>query len=132
MNRFFKDNLTVSPDIINRRATGMVLFKFTADDKGKITKIIVYYADDAVLVPPVIAALKKSNHKWIIADGIAFTDFILPVSYSFYQPDTDTLAVKRAVYDFNQNHKPIFSTDQIPLDMATLLPTVMVNYSLAQ
>ena len=132
MVNFFRENLVASPDIVRRRATGTVIFKFTADQKGKITKMIIYYADDAILAPPIITALKKTNRKWIIPDGVDFTDFILPVSYSFYPPDTDTLAVKRAVYDFNQTRKPIVAIDQIPLNMATLLPAVMVNYSVAQ
>jgi hypothetical protein len=66
MTRFFKDSLVVSPDIIQQRATGVVVFKFTADYKGKITKIIIAYADDYILTPPLIEALRKSNHKWII------------------------------------------------------------------
>ena len=132
MTKFFKDNLKVSPDIIQRRATGTVIFKFTADEKGKVTKVIIYFADDAVLVPPIIDALKKSNHKWIIPDHERFNDFILPVSYSFNRPVTETDTLKKTVYDFNQSRKPIFSTDQIPLDLATLLPAVKVSYNIAE
>ncbi len=127
MTRFFKENLTVSPEIIQKRATGLVIFKFTADEKGKITKIIIYYADDAVLVPPIIEALKMSNHKWIIPDHETFNDFILPVSYRFNPPAAAKADLVKAVYNFSQNRKPIFSTDQIPLDLATLLPAIMVN-----
>lgn len=132
MNRFFKQNLIVSPDIIQRKATGTVIFKFTADEKGAITKIIIYYADDAVLVPPIIDALKKSNHKWIIPDHEKFNDFILPVSYSFNPPASESPDLQKTVYEYTRDRKPIFSTDQIPLDLATLLPTVMVNYDITQ
>ena len=131
MTKFFKENLKASPNIIQRRATGTVIFKFTADEKGKITKIIIYYADDAVLVPPIIDVLKKSNHKWIIPDHEKFNDFILPVSYSFNAPPAGSDSLKSAVYDFNLTRKPIFSTDQIPLDLATLLPAVKVNYDIS-
>src|ERR1700712_3852908 len=68
MSRFFKDSLVVSPEIIKKKDTGMAVFKFTADDKGAIKKIIVYYSDDAILVAPIISALRKSNNKWIIPD----------------------------------------------------------------
>src|SRR6187402_777071 len=68
MTRFFKDSLTVSKDIIKKRATGTAIFKFTADDKGAISKIVIYYTDDLLLTQPIIEALKKSNHKWIIPD----------------------------------------------------------------
>jgi hypothetical protein len=132
MTRFFKENLIVSPDIIQRKATGTVIFKFTADEKGTITKIIIYYADDGVLVPPIIDALKKSNHKWVIPDHEKLNDFILPVSYSFNSPATENGDLRKAVYEYNRDRKPIFSTDQIPLDEATLLPTVMVKYDVAQ
>jgi len=107
-----------------------VIFKFTADDKGGITKIVVYYADDAVLVPPVIDAIKRSNHKWIIPDHEKFNDFILPVSFSMNPPASKSGDVKAEVYEFNMTRKPMMSTDQIPLDIATLLPTVSVGYDI--
>ena len=132
MTRFFKDSLVVSPQIMQKKATGLVIFKFTVDPKGGISKIIVYYADDAVLVPPVIEALRKSNHKWIIPDHEKFNDFILPISYSFNPPPQGMHGVQKAVYDFNRTKKPIFSTDQVPLDLATLLPAVMVTYDISQ
>jgi hypothetical protein len=130
MNSFFKDSLAVSPEIIQRKATGTVIFKFTADEKGKISKIVIYYADDAVLVPPIIEALKKSNHKWIIPDHEKFNDFILTFSYNFNPPALESKTVKNEVYKYNISHKPISSTDQIPLDQATLLPTVKLNYDI--
>ena len=77
MNRFFKDSLIVSPEIIKEKAAGVAVFKFTADESGTIKKIIIYYADDYVLTPPIIEALKKSNHKWIIPDQEKLHDFII-------------------------------------------------------
>lgn len=130
MVRFFKDSLAVSPEIIRKKATGLVVFKFTADEKGKISKIIIYYADDAVLVQPVIDALKKSNHKWIIPDHEKLNDFIIPVSFRFNTPAVENEAVQKSVYDFNRNRRPIFSGDQVPLDLATLLPAVTINYDI--
>ena len=132
MTRFFKDSLVVSPQLKQKKATGTVIFKFTADEKGGISKIIIYYADDAVLVPPIIEALKKSNHKWIIPDHEKFNDFILPISYTINPPALSTRAIQKAVYDFNQAKKPIFSTDQVPLNLATLLPAIMVTYDISQ
>ncbi|MDB5087548.1 MAG: hypothetical protein JWR09_1542, partial [Mucilaginibacter sp.] len=61
MIKFFKDSLVVSQDIIQKKAVGVVMFKFTADVKGNIKKTIIYYADDALLAIPVIEAIKKSN-----------------------------------------------------------------------
>lgn len=132
MNKFFKDNLVASPELIQKRATGMVIFKFTADENGKITKMIIYYADDMILVPPVIAALKKTNRKWIIPDHEALNDFILPVSFRFNSPVVDSVKTHNEAYDYMQHRKPIFSTDQIPLDLATLLPAIMVTYDIKE
>lgn len=132
MTSFFKDSLTVSPDIIQKKATGVVIFKFTADVQGGITKIVVYYADDALLIPPIIEALKKSNHKWIIPDHEKFHDFILPFSISFNQPIAPVKGLSKAVYDYYLRRKPIVTTNQVPLDMATLLPTVTVNYDITE
>lgn len=128
--RFFKDSLIVSPQIITKRATGLAVFKFTADDKGTIRKVIIYYADDLLLTQPIIDVLKKSNHKWIIPDREKFHDFIIPFAISFTPPATGNVAAQKAVYDFYRHRKPVLSYDQIPLDMATLLPTVMVNYDI--
>src|SRR3954463_8737020 len=88
MTRFFKDSLTVSKDIIRKRATGMAIFKFTADDKGNLSKIVVYYADDLLLTQPIIEALKKSNRKWIIPAREKFHDFIIPFSIRLTAPVT--------------------------------------------
>src|ERR1700744_5709680 len=66
MNNFFNENIIASQDMKIRKASGMAIFKFTADDKGQISKIVIYYADDIQFTGPVIEALKKSNRKWII------------------------------------------------------------------
>jgi hypothetical protein len=130
MTQFFKDSLTVSRQIIQKRAIGVVVFKFTADDKGVIKKLVVYYADDAILVSPAIDALKKSNHKWIIPDNEKFHDFIIPFSIGFNPLADGDVSAQKAFYDFYTRRKPILSTNQVPLDMVTLLPTIVVNYNL--
>ncbi len=132
MNQFFKDSIVVAPQIIQEKATGTVIFKFTADDKGNISKIVVYYADDAVLVTSVADALKKSNHKWIIPNHQKFNDFILPVSYSFNKPNVENDELLKSVYDYTQIRKPIFATDQVPLNSSTLLPAITINYDIPQ
>lgn len=131
LTRFFRDSLQVSPEIVKKKAVGTAVFKFTADEKGAITKIIVYYADDAILVVPIIDALRKTNKKWIIPDRKKVHDFILPFSISFNAPDDkiDETAQK-ALYDYMLKRKPITSYDQVPLDEATLLPTITVKYDI--
>ena len=132
MNQFFRDSLMVSHDIVRQKATGVVVFKFTADEQGRISKIIIYYADDHVLVSPVIDALKKSNHKWIIPDHEKFHDFILPFSFNFNPTAVVTANIRKAVYNYHLSRKPIATNDQVPLDLATLLPMVMVNYDITE
>jgi hypothetical protein len=131
MNQFFKDSLAVSPEVVQKKATGLVVFKFSADTKGNISKLVVYYAEDPLLVPPVFDALKKSNHKWIIPDHEKIHDFLISFAFHFNPPATGIIKLQKAVYNNYRNRIPIFSTDQVPLDVATLLPTVMVNYDLA-
>ena len=132
MTSFFKDSLSVSPDIIQRRATGVVIFKFTADEKGSITKLVIYYADDAILIPPIIDAIKKSNHKWVIPDHEKFHDFILQFVVGFNPPESPVKGLQKAVYDYNRHRKPMVTTNQVPLNEATLLPTVMVGYDITE
>ena len=132
MAKFFKDSLVVSPQLIAKKATGTAVFKFTADEKGTIKKIIIYYADDIMLTPPIIEALKRSNHKWVIPDHEKLHDFIIPFNVSFNTPAISNTALQKAVYNYNTHKKPVITTDQVPLDMATLLPTVSVNYDILQ
>jgi hypothetical protein len=130
MTQFFKDSVTVSRQIIRAKANGVVVFKFTADEKGTITKLVIFYADDAILAPPLIEALKKSSHKWIIPNHEKTHDFILSFSISFTPPATDVASAQEGLYNFYQKHKPILSANQVPLDNVTLLPTVVVNYKI--
>lgn len=132
MTRFFRDSLKVSPEIIKKKATGTAVFKFTADEKGTIKKIIVYYADDYVLTLPIIEALKKSNHKWVIPDHEKVHDFIIPFSISFNPPAMASNATIKEAYNFYSQRKPIVSYNQVPLEYATLLPTVVVSYDLPE
>jgi len=131
MSQFFRDSLTVSPGIIQKRVVGTAVFKFTANAKGVLSKIIVYYADDASLAFPVIDALKKSNHKWIIPDGEKTHDFIVPFIFSFNAPAEATDDLQKTVYNNYLNKNPIHTSDQLPLDVATLLPPVMISYDIA-
>ncbi|MBK0381193.1 hypothetical protein [Mucilaginibacter segetis] len=128
--QFFKDSITVTPDIVAKKATGMAIFKFTADEYGNIQKIVIYYADDYLLTAPLIEVLKKSNKKWIIPDKEKFHDFIIPFSVSFNNPATGSAEIEKAAYDFYRKRKPIVATDQLPLNAATLLPAVVVKYNL--
>ena len=129
MTRFFKDSLTVAPEIKQENATGTVIVKFTADTRGGVTKTIIYYADDAVLVPTVVNAIKKSNHKWIIPDNEKLHDFLISFTFNFKTSSANNTELKKAYYEYYKNHKAIVTNNQIPLDEATLLPPVIVNYT---
>lgn len=132
MNHFFKDSVIMSQQLIKSRATGTAVFKFTADESGTIKKIIIYYADDISLTQPLIEALKRSNKKWVIPNHEKVHDFIIPFSINFNAPAMASGAFNRAVYNFHLHRKPVLSYDQIPLDEATLLPAVTINYDLNQ
>src|ERR1700712_1754903 len=110
MTQFFKDSIAVSPDIIKSKANGTVIFKFTADQKGTIQKLVIYYADDAILAPPLIEALKKSNHKWVVPDNEKSHDFILSFAITFNPPAAGTPSPQKGVYNFYLKRKPILST----------------------
>ena len=128
MDKFFKENIDISTDVVKRKATGTAVFKFTADTAGAIKKIIIYYADDVSLISPIVEALKKTNGQWIIPFREKARDFIIPFKINFTPPANAGPAVQKAVFDFQRNRKPILPTDQVPLDMATLLPAVVINY----
>lgn len=130
MNRFFTDSLTISPDIIQKRATGTAIFKFTADLNGRVSKIIIYYADDYILTTPLIEALKRSSKQWVIPDNEKQHDFVIPFSINFNPPATGGAEAAQAAYKFYKQRHPILSTNQIPIATATLLPTVVINYDL--
>ena len=129
MTRFFRDSLIVSPEIIAKKAAGTAIIKFTADINGNLSKLVIYYADDYLLTIPAIEALKKSTKKWIIPNKEKFHDFIIPFSINFNN-DTGSAEVQKAAYDFYKKRRPIVAHDQIPLNAATLLPTVVVKYDI--
>jgi hypothetical protein len=131
MTKFFKDSVVVSQDIIRKKTVGVVMFKFTADLKGNVKKTIIYYADDAILVVPIIEAIKKSNHKWIIPNHEKVHDFIIPFYIRYNLPENPDADLQKAAYDNYRNKRPIFPNNQIPLDMATLLPAITINYDVA-
>lgn len=130
MAQFFKDSLIVSQDLVQKNIYGTAVIKFTASQNGQVSKIVVYYADDALLVPPVIAALRKTNHKWIISAIEKAHDFIVPFVFTFNPPEAAGADLQKTVYDNYRNRKPILSKDQVPLDETTLLPPVSVDYDL--
>lgn len=129
MTQFFRDSLKVSQGIILSKANGLVVFKFSADDQGNLKNLVIYYADDAILVQPVIDAMKKTNHKWIIPDKEKLHDFVIPFQIRFHGKGADSKDDQAALYNFYLKHKPITGTDQIPLNLATLLPAVTLVYS---
>ncbi|BAU52180.1 hypothetical protein [Mucilaginibacter gotjawali] len=130
MTQFFRDSLNVSQDITQKKAIGTAVIKFTANQNGGVSKIVVYYADDAILVQPVIDALRKTNHKWIISANEKAHDFIIPFVFTFNPPDAAGSDLQKKVYDNYRRRNPIMAKDQVPLDETTLLPPVPVNYDL--
>ena len=132
MMQFFKDSLKVSETIMRAKATGMVIFKFSADEKGNIKNLVIYYADDAILAPPAIEALKKSTKKWIIPDNEKLHDFILPFLIRFSSTDSANKDTQEQQLNFFAKRTPIPSHDQIPLNLTTLLPAIVVNYNTEQ
>lgn len=130
MTQFFKDSLKISREIKHIKASGVVVFKFTADDNGVVRKIVIYYADDANLAPPAIEALRKSSHKWIIPEHEKLHDFIIPFLIRIDPSEALDRETQNSIYDFYSKRKPIVARDQMPLDMTTLLPTIVVNYDL--
>lgn len=128
MTKFFKDSTSISQEIIKRRVTGVVMLKFTADDKGDISKTIIYYADDAYLTIPVNDALKKSAGKWIIDAKEKTHDFVVPFYIRYNLPEVDDADLAKSALTNYRHKKPIYSNNQIPLDMVTLLPAITINY----
>ena len=126
--QFFRDSLKVTPGIRLSKASGLVVFKFSADDQGNLKNLVIYYADDAILVSPVIEAMKKTNHKWIIPDKEKLHDFVIPFQFRFHTTNNGSKDDEAALLNFYVKHKPILSNDQIPLNLATLLPAITVLY----
>jgi len=131
MTRFFKDSLVISRDIIQKRAAGVVMFKFTVDETGTVKKTIVYYADDAILAVPVIEAIKKSNNKWVIPSHEKIHDYVIPFYIRYNLPETPDADLQNAAFNNYRNKRPILPNNQIPLDMTTLLPAITLSYDVA-
>jgi hypothetical protein len=129
MMQFFKDSLQVTPEIKQAKATGLVIFKFSADEKGSIKNLVIYYADDAILAGPVVEALRKSDHKWIIPDNEKLHDFLFPVLIKLNATDNDNVETQNALHHFYVKRKPILTKDQVPLNLTTLLPQIVVSYN---
>ncbi|RKR80895.1 hypothetical protein BDD43_1032 [Mucilaginibacter gracilis] len=127
--QFFKDNLVVSPQIIKAKASGTAIIKFTSEGKGFLTSIVIYYADDYMLTQPATDVLRRSNGKWIIPKEVQLYDFVIQFTYNYKPTGGDIKpAALKAILDYQQQHKPIISTNQVPLNYATMLPTIVVNY----
>lgn len=132
MTQFFRDSLKLSDGIKRIKASGTVVFKFSADDQGNLKNLVIYYADDAILVPPIIEAMKKTTRKWIIPDKEKLHDFVIPFMIKYNPSDKDDKETQKAMYNYYTKRKPITSHDQIPLNLSTLLPAVTVSYDGAQ
>jgi hypothetical protein len=129
MMDFFKKNVTIPEEIKKTKATGTAVLKFTADQKGAIQKIVVYYADDYVIAIPFIDALKKSDRKWIIPDDEKLHDFLISFTVNLEMPaGKASAATQKQVYESYRQRKPVWASNPIPLDMTTLLPGIITIY----
>jgi len=129
MMDFFKKNVVIPEELKKTKATGTAVLKFTADPKGAIEKIVVYYADDYTIAVPFIDALKKSDHKWIIPDDEKLHDFVISFTVNLIMPDGKaSAATQKQVYDSYRQRKPIWASNPVPLDMTTLLPAIITTY----
>jgi hypothetical protein len=129
MMDFFKNNVVIPEQIKKTKATGTAVLKFTADQKGAIQKIVVYYADDYVITLPFIEALKKSDHKWIIPDDEKLHDFVISFTVNLVMPTGKaSAATQKKVYESYMQRKPVWASNPVPLDMTTLLPAIITTY----
>lgn len=128
MTKFFRDSLTISPDLAAKKATGTVVLKFSADANGGISRMIVYYADDVSLVQPVIDALHKSNHQWTIPGNRKLYDYLISFTIYFNLPDNASADLKEKFYKFYSQRRQITAANEVPLGQVTLLPNVIVTY----
>ncbi|WP_345949519.1 MULTISPECIES: hypothetical protein [unclassified Mucilaginibacter] len=129
MMNYFKNSVVIPDELKKAKATGTAVLKFTADQKGAIQKIVVYYADDYIITVPFIDALRKSDRKWVIPDEEKLHDFVISFTVNLNMPaGKASAALQKQVYDSYKKRKPIFATNQVPLDMATLLPAIIVTY----
>jgi hypothetical protein len=128
MARFFKDNVTISPDLAAKKVTGTVMLKFTADASGAISRVVVYYADDLSLAQPVIDALNKSNHLWTVPGNRSLYDYVISFSISFNPPDSASQDLKDQFYKAYTQRRQLTATNEIPLGQVTMLPNVVIMY----
>jgi hypothetical protein len=126
MADYFTNHVVITDLIKQRAASGVVVMKFTSDEKGSIIKMVVYYADDVSLTEPVIAALKGTAGKWIVPVKQKFYDFLIPFSINI---DAPTAKANKAMLAYYNNRTPIVANDQIPLNLVSLLPTVQIKYT---
>ena len=52
----------------------------------------------------------------------------MPFYIRYNLPEVDDADLAKAALTNYRNKKPIYSNNQIPLDMVTLLPAVTINY----
>lgn len=126
MADYFANTVKVTELIQQRAANGLVVMKFTSDEKGSVIKMVVYYADDASLTEPVIKALKATNGKWIIPAKQKSYDFLIPFAINIDAPNAKA---SKAMLQYYNSRSPIIATDQIPLNTVSLLPTVQIKYT---
>lgn len=128
MAKYFQENTDVPKAVKEGRAIGTVILKFTADENGEVSKIVLYHADDAALLQPLIDVLKKSTHKWVIPEHEKEHDFMIPFSISFNPTGDEGDSAKR-LYKSYQSRSPMSTNDQMPLAEVTLLPAVEISYT---
>jgi hypothetical protein len=130
MAKFFKDSVSLSPDLQAKRANGTVVIKFSADANGAISRIIVYYADDIILAQPIIEALRKSANQWVIPGNRMRCDFEISFTIGFNLPASPSPELKDQLYAFYADRRHITANNEIPLGQVTLLPNVMLTYEI--
>jgi len=128
MQLFFKDHFFVTPQIKQAKASGLAIFKITVEVKGMIESIVVYYADDVQLTQPAIDALKRTNGKWVIPKSVKAYDFIIPFAINYKPEGGLKPAAMKAILDYYEHRKPLTAPDQVPLNYATMLPTINIDY----
>jgi hypothetical protein len=128
MMDYFKKNVVIPDEIKSRKATGTAVLKFTADQKGAIQKIVVYYADDYIIALPFIDALKKSDHKWVIPDDEKLHDFIISFTINYTPAGKADAAIQKQVYEAYKQRRPVFATNPVPLGVTSLLPAIITTY----
>jgi len=129
MMDFFKKNVVIPEELQKRKATGTAVLKFSADEKGVIQKIVVYYADDYIVALPFIEALRKSSNKWVIPDGEKLHDFLISCTINLALPANQASPTEqKQIYEAYKKRQPVWASNPIPLDMTSLLPAIITSY----